>query len=239
MSDLAGLARRWVEELPRPFITALASALRAGPASVQALAHGAAAPASQTAARGAVELAKTNDGAYLAGLLDGMAAIRHDAPEVRAVWTGPSSSAGGSRLTIAVVADLIAEAEHEILLVSYATCPLPMVTTALQNAAARGVAVTLLLERAQDKPGWKGMVEPFPALDAQQLCWPLSKRPVGASLHAKVLVVDRRVALVGSANLTAFALERNLECGLLVRGGHVPRLLAEHLTNAEGLGRAE
>ncbi|WP_425454039.1 phospholipase D-like domain-containing protein [Nocardioides immobilis] len=38
-------------------------------------------------------------------------------------------------------------------------------------------------------------------------------------MHAKVLVVDRRTALVGSANLTGHALERNLECGLLVRGG--------------------
>lgn len=230
---------QWVEELPGPFVTALAVALRAGPAGVRALAHGVVAPASRTAARRAVELAKTNDGAYLAGLLNGMAAIRNDAPDVRPVWTGPSSSVGGSRLTMAVVADLIAESEHEIVLVSYATYPPPTVTTALQAAAARGVAVTLLLERAQDKPGWAGMTEPFPALVAQQLCWPLSERPVGASLHAKVLVVDRRIALVGSANLTAFALERNLECGLLVRGGLVPRLLAEHLTSAEGLTRAE
>jgi phosphatidylserine/phosphatidylglycerophosphate/cardiolipin synthase-like enzyme len=218
-------------------VTALAGALRAGPARVKELAHGAAAPASQTAARRALELAKMNDGAYLAGLLDGMAAVRHESPDVRPVWTGPSSSVGGSRLTIAVVGDLIAEAEHEIVLVSYATYPPPTVTAALQGAATRGVAVTLLLERAQDKPGWKGMTEPFPDLDARHLCWPLSERPVGASLHAKVLVVDRRVALVGSANLTAFALERNLECGLLVRGGHVPRLLAEHLTRAEGLTR--
>ena len=237
MSDLEGLARQWVEELPGPFVGALAGALRAGPARVKALAHGAAAPASRTAARQAVELVETNDGAYLAGLLDGMAAIRHDAPDVRPVWTGPSSSVGGSRLTIAVVADLIAEAEHEIVLVSYATYPPPTLTTALEVAASRGVAVTLLLERAKDKPGWKGMTEPFPDLDARHMCWPMSERPVGASLHAKVLVVDRRVALVGSANLTAFALERNLECGLLVRGGHVPRLLAEHLTSAEGLRR--
>ncbi len=54
-------------------------------------------------------------------------------------------------------------------------------------------------------------------------------------MHAKILVVDRRVALVGSANLTGYGLERNLECGLLVRGGPVPRLLVEHLLTARGL----
>lgn len=44
-------------------------------------------------------------------------------------------------------------------------------------------------------------------------------------MHAKVQVVDRRTALVGSANLTGYGLERNLECGLLVTGGAVPQAL--------------
>ncbi len=57
-------------------------------------------------------------------------------------------------------------------------------------------------------------------------------------MHAKVLVVDRRTALVGSANLTGYALERNLECGLLLRGGPVPSLLVDHLLSANGLEEA-
>jgi phosphatidylserine/phosphatidylglycerophosphate/cardiolipin synthase-like enzyme len=54
-------------------------------------------------------------------------------------------------------------------------------------------------------------------------------------MHAKVLVVDRSVALVGSANLTGYGLERNLECGLLIRGGPVPAALAEHLLHVDDL----
>jgi cardiolipin synthase len=54
-------------------------------------------------------------------------------------------------------------------------------------------------------------------------------------MHAKVLVVDRQTALVGSANLTGYGLERNLEAGILIRGGHVPALLAEHLFSAQGV----
>lgn len=54
-------------------------------------------------------------------------------------------------------------------------------------------------------------------------------------MHAKILVVDRKSALVGSANLTGYGVERNLECSLLVRGGHLPAALAKHVLNADGL----
>jgi phosphatidylserine/phosphatidylglycerophosphate/cardiolipin synthase-like enzyme len=57
-------------------------------------------------------------------------------------------------------------------------------------------------------------------------------------MHAKILIVDRRTALIGSANLTGSALQRNLECGLLVRGGHIPGQLAEHLLTARGVSPA-
>lgn len=130
---------------------------------------------------------------------------------------------------------MIREAEQEILLASYATYPPVSLKTALAAAVTRGVAVTLLLERAEDNPAWKGAPEPFPHLAATRLCWPLARRPAGASLHAKVLVVDRKVALVGSANFTGHALESNLECGLVVRGGPVPTMLAEHLISCGDL----
>lgn len=237
MNDLVALARRWVVELPQPFVAALAAAAIDGPGQMRTLVHDTAAPASRSAARLAKEIVTAGDGPYLAGLIRGCLAAAAESVDVLPVWTGPASTVGGSRLTIAVVADLIAEAQQEIVLVSYATYPPVSVAAALSAAAERGVAVTLLLERAEDKPGWNGLSEPFPDLTAQVLCWPLTERPAGASLHAKVLVVDRRVALVGSANLTAFAMERNLECGLVVKGGDVPRQLAEHLTSAAGLHR--
>ncbi len=235
MSELSDLAARWVGQLPRPFVVELAAALRAGGSHVRKLAQQTAAPASRHAAQQAFDAAEAGDGPYLAGVLDGLRSAAAAVTDIRPVWTGPGSAVGGGRLTIAVIADLVAEATTEIVLVSYATYPPAALKQALQEAVARGVEVTMLLERTQDKPGWDGMLEPFPDLEVTRLCWPLAARRSGASLHAKVLVVDREVALVGSANLTAFALERNLECGLLIRGGQVPRMLAEHLTTAEGL----
>ena len=37
------------------------------------------------------------------------------------------------------------------------------------------------------------------------------------------------MAFLTSANLTGHALEKNMEAGILVTGGHVPSLLRDHL----------
>ena len=63
--------------------------------------------------------------------------------------------------------------------------------------------------------------------------WPVDKRPKlpGGGLgilHAKCAVADDDVLLVGSANLTAYSLELNMELGLLVTRGDAPRRVKEH-----------
>jgi phosphatidylserine/phosphatidylglycerophosphate/cardiolipin synthase-like enzyme len=60
--------------------------------------------------------------------------------------------------------------------------------------------------------------------------WPADQRPAGsgAALHAKAVIADAQVAFITSANLTGAALDHNLELGVLVRGGSVPRRLHEH-----------
>jgi phosphatidylserine/phosphatidylglycerophosphate/cardiolipin synthase-like enzyme len=82
------------------------------------------------------------------------------------VWTGPHSAVTTSRLTSAVVVSLIAEAHEEIVLVSYATHSEKAITDALTAAAARGVQITLLLERGADDPSYTSYAVPFPNLHA-------------------------------------------------------------------------
>jgi cardiolipin synthase len=48
-------------------------------------------------------------------------------------------------------------------------------------------------------------------------------------MHAKCVVADGTCALITSANLTAHAIDINMELGLVVRGGDVPRRLRSHL----------
>lgn len=203
--------------------------------ALAALAAATAQAASSSAVRRATKLAKQGHGPELGGLLRGRLDALEEQVHLTPVWTGPESVAAHGRLTIAVVADLIAQATKEILLVSYATVPSDRVRQALTDAAERGVAITLLLERPQDNPTFKGQKDPFPGLPARRLVWPAASRRVGASMHAKLLIIDRQVALVGSANLTSRALESNLEGGLLVRGGDVAADLAAHLLGIPAL----
>ena len=173
---------------------------------------------------------------HLAGALRGASAVRAEGgPDIDVVWGGPESPAGVGRLTSAVSTEGLADARESVLVLGDAVHDEPSVVEALERALSRGVAVTLLCERAVDNPRFRGADRPFASLDARRLVWPGVDRPPGASMHAKVLVVDRRVTLVGSANLTGAALGRNIECGVLVTGGGVAASITEHI---DGLLRA-
>jgi phosphatidylserine/phosphatidylglycerophosphate/cardiolipin synthase-like enzyme len=145
------------------------------------------------------------------------------------VWTGPDSDVDTSRFTSQVIIDLIGEARRSLLLASYATNPEARIVAALTEAVDRGVDVSILYERAADNPAFRSGSDAFAGLRARRLIWPADRRPAGAALHPKFVVVDDHVALVGSANLTGRALDVNMECGMLIRGGRHPRAIADHI----------
>ena len=235
MLDPMATAHRWADELPGDFARRLAEALREGTSALRALQQTAVLPISSNAVRQALELNASGQGPFTSGLLTALLELQTRQPVIIPVWTGPESQQSGGRLTMAVLADLISEAKREILLVSYATLPSGEIRAALADAVERGVEITALLERPVDNAQFSGHGDPFAGLRVRRLSWPGSRRPPGASMHAKMLVVDRRVAVIGSANLTGYALERNFECGLLVRGGVVPGALVDHLLHIHDL----
>jgi phosphatidylserine/phosphatidylglycerophosphate/cardiolipin synthase-like enzyme len=232
-SDAATWACRVAEQLPQADVLRLARAAADGVPAVRGLRAQTAAPVLRSTCDQLLARLTSADPAYLAGLLNGAAraverAHRHQTVDV--VWTGPESGVTTSRLTAATVTDLIAAARHEILLVSFATHTEPGISAALNAAAGRGVSITLLAERHADNSSYSSAGLPFPGLDAIRLHWPAAERPQGAALHAKVIVVDDRIALVGSANLTSRAMEANLECGILIHGGPQPRAIRDHIS---------
>jgi cardiolipin synthase A/B len=156
-------------------------------------------------------------------------ALARKRQQIDVVWTGPETGTGAGRLTSSVVTDLIGQARSSILLVSFATNNEPAIETALTAAADRGVEITLLAERHEDNPGYTAIDTPFPGLGAVRLRWRAERRPHGAALHAKIIVIDDNVALVGSANFTGRAMAANLECGILIRGGPQPRVIRDHI----------
>lgn len=238
--DVTDWASRIAERLPSSDVHGLARAAAEGPHAVRRLRTQTPAPVLRDACDQLLMRLATDEPGYLAGLLAGatraIERVRQQ-QSLSVVWTGPESGITTSRLTAATVIDLISEAQREILLISYATHPEPTISAALSAAAGRSVEITLLIERHADNPAYVSAGTPFRGVDAIRLHWPHDQRLPGASLHAKAIVVDDCIALVGSANLTSRAMETNLECGILIRGGPQPRAIRRHITELQASGQ--
>lgn len=176
-------------------------------------------------------------GDEVAGMLLGASAGRvHVERElgVELVWTGPTTRFVPTRRTEQVLLDLIAGANNEFFLVSFVAYNVPSVVAALNAAASRGVRLRILLEAAMEHGG---TLEYDPAAtmrsrvpSAELFTWKDKKEPfVDGKVHAKVAVVDGARAFITSANLTGYALEKNMEAGVLINGGLVPKTLGDHL----------
>lgn len=158
---------------------------------------------------------------------------------VSVVWTGPETEAIAMRRTDQALLELIAMARQRLIVVSFAVYKVPEVASALVAAAGRGCEVAIVLE-SEAESGGRVNYEMSQALGSEVAehatlyTWPLDQRPdVGAgkraSLHAKCAVADGDRLLVSSANLTEYAFTKNMELGLLVEGGDVPRRVQAHL----------
>jgi phosphatidylserine/phosphatidylglycerophosphate/cardiolipin synthase-like enzyme len=172
----------------------------------------------------------TGTGVALA-LRIGLAARREaHACRARPVWTGPGS-VGEQRLTAAVLHELLAGARERILLVSYAAYTLPEIAADLETAVARNCRVDVVFETEQDSAGaYTGPSHAFAHVSGiNRWHWPADRRNHNGVLHTKLLVVDGRRALVGSANLTHKALTANIEAGVLVRDHALASDLEQHV----------
>jgi phosphatidylserine/phosphatidylglycerophosphate/cardiolipin synthase-like enzyme len=75
---------------------------------------------------------------------------------------------------------------------------------------------------------WPGQRLPKVYFDPRGLISDAKNRAV---LHAKCVVVDNKKALITSANPTPAAYDRNIELGVVVRGGTVPGQIASHFAS--------
>ena len=155
---------------------------------------------------------------------------------IAVAWTGPTSEHVPVRRTDAVLQEVIGGSIHQLTIVSFAAYKVAAVLDALGAAAQRGVDVRLVLESEAESQGGLSYdaAEAFRALNgiARFFSWPLDQRETEngnpGRMHAKCAIADGERAFVTSANLTGFALAINMELGLLVDGGPVPRRLQAH-----------
>lgn len=176
-------------------------------------------------------------GDVVAGILVGATHTRLRAQRdsnVELVWTGPTTPFVATRRTEQVLLDLIQHAKSDLFIVSFVAYDVPSVVTAINAAIDRGVETRILVE-ASLAHGGSLSVDPVATMRScvpSALVYVWTERPypfIDGRVHAKVAVADDRTAFLTSANLTGHALEKNMEAGILVTGGHIPSRLQAHL----------
>lgn len=156
---------------------------------------------------------------------------------IELAWTGPHTGVVPVRRIDQALYEVIAGAERELIVVSYAVFNVPRLVEGLNGAAARGAEVLLVLEfeGAEGEQTYDPLVALRGLTEGIRVYhWPYAKRPHAGSpgkrgfIHVKAAVADERVAMISSANLTAYGLDANMELGLVVRGEDIPQRIARH-----------
>lgn len=140
--------------------------------------------------------------------------------EVGVVATGLSWVGGGTRSVEQTLISLITAASDEILVTAYSlTSGSSRVMDALVAAVSTGVRCAFVINRLdQQRHDVRLSLSELVARHPGVVSVYTFSDVASEGLHAKVVVVDRSAALVGSANLTFHGMTASHELGLLVRG---------------------
>lgn len=146
------------------------------------------------------------------------------------VWTGPTTASESPRRTEQALLQVINSAEQSLFITSFVAYDVSSIIKALNEANNRGVAISMLLELSQDHGG----SITFDAIGKMRTLVPTANLYAwrekadqfsDGSVHAKVAVADSRLCFITSANLTGHAMDKNMEAGVLITGGEIPRQL--------------
>jgi cardiolipin synthase len=116
--------------------------------------------------------------------------------------------------------DMLNEAQDEVQVAAFnITEGASQFLKILEDCLARGVQVTLVVNRLHQQP--KQIQQALASLRSKYAHFTevdFNPENKGENLHAKIVVVDRSLALVGSPNLTWSGLVLNYELGVVVSG---------------------
>jgi len=171
------------------------------------------------------------------------------------VLSGPEVEGVPTRRTGAVYRELVEQAESEIILASYAIhngsdifAPLAARMEALPDLK---VTAYLDIPRKYGDKTYDSQIVSGYLHEFRQKHWPSGTREPEllyfksalerewrsrASMHAKVVLTDRKVAFISSANLTSAAQQKNLEAGIIVHCEATCRRLCDYFAKLEENG---
>ncbi len=153
---------------------------------------------------------------------------------IELVWTGPTTPFVSARRTEQALLQVIGAAKQTLFITSFVAYNVSTIVKALNDASKRGVSISMLLESSQDHGGSIS----FDVIGRMRALVPVAKlyawheRPPPFSdgrVHAKIAVADDDVCFITSANLTGHAMDLNMEAGVLITGGQIPKLINDHL----------
>lgn len=189
----------------------------------------------------------TTDGPTLAAML--LAAsdayrLAESIQQVELVWTGPTTELVPARRTEQALIQVIDAARQRLFITSYVAYDIESVARALKSAAERDVQIDFLVEMSSAQGG-KVSTDPIANLRkivpaARFYVWKNKAAAFGnGSVHAKVAVADRALCFITSANLTGYAMDQNMEAGVLVSGKPLPDQLHRHMEALVSTGVVE
>ncbi|MCA9694199.1 MAG: DISARM system phospholipase D-like protein DrmC [Myxococcales bacterium] len=177
-------------------------------------------------------------------------------PSPEVVWSGVDVPRSRVQRTDVVLARLLASCKDDVLIASYSFAGARELLTPLATRVASGVRVRVIVDGTKlsslrpDTPRqealrrlrsaffrsvWpQGAEPPLLYCDPRTLAREEAKGVLQAphSMHAKCVIIDREVALVGSANFTRRAQGDNLEVGALIRDPAFVRTLLHQWESA-------
>lgn len=157
------------------------------------------------------------------------------------VWTGPTTPFVSARRTEQALLQVINSAQQSLFITSFVAYDVSTIVKALNVANDRGVVISMLLEMSKEHGG----SITFDAIgkmrtlvpSARLYAWRDKSDPFSdGRVHAKIAIADGRMCFITSANLTGYAMEKNMEAGVLISGGDISKLLDEHLRSLVGMG---
>ncbi len=160
---------------------------------------------------------------------------------VELVWTGERTDMVPIRYTEQVLCEVIRSAQSRLFIMSFVAYEVDSIRAELEVASERGVRIDILMEQSKHQGGhstansYQVMHQAVPKANLYYRIGKSGLPPEGR-VHGKCAVADGTTAFITSANLTVAAMERNMEVGVLIRGGSLPDELHRHL---EALVRTE
>ena len=167
-------------------------------------------------------------------------------PSLELIWTGPEDLSTNFRRTDQALLELIGGAKEQLLVVSFAVYKAQPIIEAIESAILRNVKVVICLEDSGESQG-KLSISGNKAFSssifrlASFYAWPIENRPHTldgkfGSLHAKLAVVDKKRIFISSANLTDYAMDLNMEMGVLIEdkgiGEQITSLFNDMIVNS-------